>query len=177
MKHLYFSLLLILFLSGCSKRAEEPVYVIGVSQCSDDAWRTKMNQEMERELIFQPQMQLRIRQAMDNSELQCVQIDSFIREGVDLLIVSPNEAEEVKPAVTRAFEAGIPVVVADRRVSGDKWTAFIGGDNVAVGQLMGEWLCGLQEEFEEVNVLEICGLSGSMPAVGRHDGKMDRIRG
>ena len=176
MKHFGFSLLLILLLSACSQCAEKPVYVIGVSQCSDDAWRTKMNQEMERELIFHPQMQLHIRQAMDNSEMQCMQIDSFIREGVDLLIVSPNEAEEVKPAVTRAFEAGIPVVVADRRVSGDKWTAFIGGDNVAVGLLMGEWLCGLQDELEEVNVLEICGLPGSTPAVGRHAGMMERIR-
>ena len=146
MKHFGFSLLLILLLSACSQCAEKPVYVIGVSQCSDDAWRTKMNQEMERELIFHPQMQLHIRQAMDNREMQCMQIDSFIREGVDLLIVSPNEAEEVKPAVTRAFEAGIPVGVADRRVSGDKWTAFIGGDNVAVGLLMGEWLCGLRDE-------------------------------
>lgn len=154
-----------------------PTYVVGVSQCSDDAWRTKMNEELRRELIFHPELQLRIRQAGDNSEMQCLQIDSFIREGVDLIIVSPNEAEEVKPAVSRAYQMGIPVVVADRRVSGDEWTAFIGGDNLEVGHIIGNWLNGLLEsgELEEVRMLEICGLPGSTPAVWRHKGMMDVI--
>ena len=115
-------------------------YRIGVSQCSDDAWRTKMNEEMENELIFHPELQLFIRQANDNSQLQCMQIDSFIAEGVDLLIVCPNEAEEVKPAVSRAYDAGIPVIIADRQVTGEKYTAFIGGDNYAVGLYMADWL-------------------------------------
>lgn len=180
MRNLVFPLLLLVaLLSACSSREKKAAFVVGVSQCSDDAWRTKMNQEMNQEMVFHPDLELRIRQAQDNSVLQCQQIDSFIREGVDILIVSPNEAEEVKPAVTRAYEAGIPVVVADRRVSGDKWTAFIGGDNLEVGHLMGEWLIGLLEsgQLEEVRMLEIGGLPGSTPAVWRHKGMTDRIAG
>jgi ABC-type sugar transport system substrate-binding protein len=93
---------------------------------------------MERELLLHPDMVLSRRIAYGSNELQCAQIDSFIAERVDLLIVSPNQAEQVKPAVTRAYRAGIPVIVADRRVTGDEWTAFIGGDNYKVGQLMAE---------------------------------------
>ncbi|MBQ7191896.1 MAG: substrate-binding domain-containing protein [Paludibacteraceae bacterium] len=169
--YLLFSLFLI---TCCTSR--QPHYLIGVSQCLDDAWREKMNAEMERELLLHPEMSITHRIAYGSNELQCAQIDSFISERVDLLIVSPNEAEEVKPAVTRAYRAGIPVIVADRRVSGDDWTAFIGGDNYLVGQMMAEWLIDLQAEKEEpIQVLEVAGLSGSTPATLRHQGLIDRL--
>ena len=166
-------------LSGCSPRQEQ--YRIGVSQCLDDAWRQKMNYEMERELLLHPEMTLSRRIAYGSNELQCAQIDSFIRERVDLLIVSPNEAEQVKPAVTRAYRAGIPVIVADRRVTGDEWTAFIGGDNYKVGLLMAQWVreqCtkhNSQFKSSKFVVLEVAGLPGSTPATLRHKGMMDGI--
>ena len=164
-------------LIGCSSHRPSPQYRIGVSQCSDDAWRQRMNYELQRELIFHPELSLHIRQASDNSEIQCQQIDSFIAERVDLLIVSPNEAEEVKPAVSRAYDAGIPVIVADRQVSGEKWTAFIGGDNYSVGQLMAQWLLSIVPEGRPLRVLEIQGLPGSTPMVWRHKGMMDSLQG
>ena len=164
-------------LIGCSSHRPSPQSRIGVSQCSDDAWRQRMNYELQRELIFHPELSLHIRQASDNSDTQCQQIDSFIAERVDLLIVSPNEAEEVKPAVSRAYDAGIPVIVADRQVSGEKWTAFIGGDNYAVGQLMAQWLLSIVPEGRPLRVLEIQGLPGSTPMVWRHKGMMDSLQG
>lgn len=169
-----FYLLVLLGLISCGHKE----YTIGVSQCQDDAWRQKMNAEMQRELLYHPDMKLHVREAQANNDLQCAQIDSFIREGVDLLIVSPNEAEAVKPAVSRAFKAGIPVIVADRRVTGDEWTAFVGGDNVAVGRMMGQWV--LQKEAQAgrpLKIIEIVGLPGSTPAVLRHQGLMDVIGG
>ena len=169
--------LLLACLMGCSAPKPSPQYIIGVSQCSDDAWRMRMNKEMEQELIFHPELALHIRQAGDNSVVQCQQIDSFIAERVDLLIVCPNEAEEVKPAVSRAYDAGIPVIVADRQVSGEKWTAFIGGDNYAVGQLMAQWLLSIVPEGRPLRVLEIQGLPGSTPMVWRHKGMMDSLQG
>ena len=166
-----------LLLVGCNSR--NPQYKIGVSQCLDDAWRQKMNYEMERELLLYPEMVLSRRIAYGSNELQCAQIDSFIAEKVDLLIVSPNEAEAVKPAVTRAYRAGIPVIVADRRVTGDEWTAFIGGDNYKVGQLMAQWitsqLSSLGGRPGGVVVLEVAGLPGSTPATLRHKGMMDHL--
>ena len=138
-----------------------------------------MNYEMERELLLHPDMVLSRRIAYGNNEMQCAQIDSFIAEQVDLLIVSPNEAEAVKPAVTRAYRAGIPVIVADRRVTGDEWTAFIGGDNYKVGTLMAQWvtsqLSSLGRRPGGVVVLEVAGLPGSTPATLRHQGLMDGL--
>ena len=170
---------LCLLMTACHSRT--PQYLIGVSQCLDDAWRQKMNYEMERELLLHPDMSLSRRIAYGSNELQCAQIDSFICERVDLLIVSPNEAEQVQPAVTRAYRAGIPVIVADRRVPGDEWTAFIGGDNYKVGRLMAQWVIGKAKEYgvkakgKPFVVLEVAGLPGSTPATLRHKGMMEGL--
>ena len=140
-----------------------------------------MNYEMERELLLHPDMTLSRRIAYGSNELQCAQIDSFIKERVDLLIVSPNEAKQVQPAVTRAYRAGIPVIVADRRVPGDEWTAFIGGDNYKVGRLMAQWVIGKASDKgskakrKPFVVLEVAGLPGSTPATLRHKGMMEGI--
>ena len=125
-----------------------------------------MNYEMERELLLHPEMSLSRRIAYGSNELQCAQIDSFIKERVDLLIVSPNEAEQVQPAVTRAYRAGIPVIVADRRVPGDEWTAFIGGDNYKVGRLMAHWV--MEYRRRQLQSRPTDGALG--------DGKMEKTR-
>ena len=163
-----------MLLVACS---EPKRYNIGVSQCQNDKWHEKMNIEMSHEAAFLGHINLHIRSAQSSSRQQCMDIDSFISEGVDLLIVSPNEAEEVKPAVSRAYDAGIPVIVADRQVSGEKWTAFMGGDNYAVGQLMAQWLLSIVPEGRPLRVLEIQGLPGSTPMVWRHKGMMDSLQG
>lgn len=163
--------------STSCQREVEPRYVIGVSQCLDDLWRQKMNREMEYELVFHPNVTLQYRYADGDSHLQCMQIDSFISEGIDLLIVSPNEADEVEPAVTRAFRAGIPVVVADRKVKGEDWTAYVGGDNKKVGYLVANWLRQYAETKDgKLNVLEVIGLPGSTPAVLRHQAMLEGLR-
>ena len=166
---------LLLFLTGCSTR--QPQYRIGVSQCFDDAWRQKMNDEMDCEMLLHPDMSLSRRIAYGDNALQCAQIDSFIRERVDLLIVSPNDPEKVGPAVSRAYRADIPVIIADRRIAGDEWTAFIGGDNYAVGQLMAEWVTGkLKIKSDPFEVLEVQGMKESMPEQLRHQGFMDGLQ-
>lgn len=173
----FVSFFLTLTFVACQRDTRVCEYTIGVSQCCDDIWRQKMNRELDDELVFHPNLKLTYRQANDNSELQCQQIDSFIRERVDLLIVSPNEAVEVRPAVERAFDAGIPVLLADRRVPGTKWTAFVGGDNRQVGVQMANWL-KMQQALQgrPIRALEITGNMATTPAVLRHKGLTDALR-
>ena len=169
------SILLLFFLYlGTSCSHQVPKYKIAISQCSDDAWRRKMNEEMERELLFHPSLQLTLKQANANSALQCKQIDSLVMEDPDLLIVSPNEADEVEPAITRAYLKGIPVVIADRKVNGNYYTAFVGGDNYAVGKMVAQYIL---EHWDKKNctIYEIEGLPGSTPAVWRHKGLTDEL--
>ncbi len=162
-----------IFLAGCTREDSTVAYRIGVSQCSDDAWRTKLNEEMQRELLFHPEISLEVRSADNDNTHQAADIDYFINKHVDLLIVSPNEAAPLTPAVSKAYDAGIPVIVADRKVTGEKYTAFIGGDNRAVGELMAQYLMMMMPEGGKV--LEILGLPGSTPAELRHEGFIETL--
>lgn len=165
--HLSFFFILSVLLNSC-RYGDDEIFHVGVSQCSQDEWREKMNAEMQREAMLSHEITLEIRSANDDSRKQKEDIAYFIDKKVDLLIVSPNEAGEVTPAVDEAFDAGIPVVVVDRNVTGDKYTAFISADNVQIGYMQGQYVAGNLRPGEKV--IEIKGLTGSTPAMERHDG-------
>lgn len=159
-------------LSACGDGHGE-TYHVGVSQCSNDDWREKMNQEMLREAMLSHEIELEIRSADDDSRKQREDIRYFVKKKVDLLIVSPNEAGEVTPAVDEAFDAGIPVVVVDRDVTGDKYTAFISADNTQIGYMQGQYVAA--NLVGGGKLIEIKGLTGSTPAIERHEGFMKAI--
>lgn len=158
---------LCLILASCAG-PDEYKYRIGVSQCSSDAWRSKMNEEMYREAMLSHEIDLELRSAGDDNQIQCDDIRYFIKKKVDLLIVSPNEADAVTPAVEEAFDAGIPVIVVDRNVNGEKYTAFIGADNVQVGYIQSQYV--VSKLNPGMKILEIKGLTGSTPSIERHQG-------
>ena len=156
-----------LLLVGSCTRKEEQTYVIGFSQCTGgDTWRQTMHQEMERELLFHPQLQLQIKDAEGSNERQIQHIEEFVNEGVDLLIVSPNEAKPVTPAVERAFKQDIPVIVLDRHISSESYSTFIAGNNLEIGNMAGRYIAAMGPS----KVIEIWGLAGSTPAMERHSG-------
>lgn len=150
-------------------------YRIGVSQCSDDEWRHKMNNEMVREALFYEGVEVEIRTAKDNNRNQIEDIKYFIDKKVDLLIVAPNEAAAITPVVEKAYQQGIPVVVVDRKILSDKYTAFIGADNYEIGKDVGQYI--INRLNQKGQVLEITGLLGSTPAMERHKGLMDALAG
>lgn len=132
-KHLLFLILCLMgILTSCSQKHTR--YYIGVSQCSDDEWRHKMNHEIVREALFYDGVEVEIRTAKDNNRNQIEDINYFIDRKVDLLIVAPNEAAAVTPVVEKAYGLGIPVVVIDRKILSDRYTAFVGADNCEIGK-------------------------------------------
>ncbi|MGI6243460.1 MAG: substrate-binding domain-containing protein [Prevotella sp.] len=149
-------------------------YVIGVSQCSIDIWRDKLNRELKTSEYFNDSIEVRLASANDDSEKQIAQIDKFVDEGVDLLIVAPNQYNSITRAVNRAYDKGIPVILYDRKVNSDKYTAFIGGDNYNMGKTMGRFIA--QQLKGRGRVVEIRGLDGSSPAVERHRGFTDGLK-
>ena len=149
-------------------------YRIGVSQCSDDEWRHKMNNEIVREDLFYDGVEVEIRTAKDNNRNQIADIKYFIDKKVDLLIVAPNEAAAITPVVEKAYRQGIPVVVIDRKILSDKYTAFVGADNYEIGKDVGQYI--LNRLHGKGKVLEITGLEGSTPAMERHKGLTDVLK-
>ena len=159
---------LLVFITGCKE--DTPHYVIGMSQCSDDSWRHKMNDEILREAMFYDGVSVEIRSAHDDNKRQIEDIRYFIDKKVDLLIVAPNEAAPITPVVEEAFDKGIPVIMVDRKILSDKYTAFMGADNYEIGREVGNYLAA--KLGGKGNIVELTGLSGSTPAMERHQGFM-----
>lgn len=160
---LLFFLLPLLLSCGSEKKR----YVVGVSQCSEDVWREKLNEELRIAALYYNDVDLRISSANDDVQMQTEQINKFVDEGVDLLIVAPGQVS-ISPAIDRAYEKGIPVIIFDRRTRSDKYTAYIGADNKEIGSSMGEYLAGALTEGGRI--LELSGLSTSSPAIERNNG-------
>ena len=157
--------LLALLLSACSTKKS---YFIGVSQCSEDSWRTKMNSEIRRESYLYDNVRVEFASAKDDNRVQIAQIEHFIEQGADLIIVSPNEAKALTPVINKAFDRGVRVVLVDRKSASDKYTAFIGADNVAIGRAVGRFVG--EHLGGKGRVMELQGLRGSSPAMERDSG-------
>jgi len=155
-----------LFFPACNK--QEKTYKIAVSQCSQDIWRDKLNTELKMGTFFQDGIELHFASADDSDKKQIEQIRQFISDGIDLLIVAPNQANTVSSAIDEVFDHGIPVILFDRKTNTEKFTAIIGADNHEMGRQMGEYIANRLKGHGRV--LEIKGLRGSSPAIERHEG-------
>ena len=163
----------ILLVVSC-RQQQHRKFVIGVSQCSEDIWRDKLNDELKTGEYLNDSIIVKLASSNDDNVLQNKQVNQFVDEGVDLLVVSPNQLSAISKAVERAYDKGIPVVLYDRKANTDKYTAFIGCDNYAIGKAMGNFI--VQQLHGKGRVVEIRGLEGSSPAMERHRGFVDVIK-
>ncbi|MBL4560675.1 MAG: substrate-binding domain-containing protein [Labilibaculum sp.] len=144
-------------------------FKIGFSQCTSvDSWRKAMQTEMQNELILFQNMELIITDADDNNETQIKDIRELVKSGIDLLIVSPNESAPITQIVEEVFRQGIPVIVLDRKIESENYTAQISADNYLIGKEAGRYAAKLLNG--KGNIVEIWGLKGSSPAIERHKG-------
>ncbi|MVN76026.1 substrate-binding domain-containing protein [Hymenobacter sp. HMF4947] len=163
------ALALLAGLAGCAPEPQEPVYRIGFSQCTTgDAWRRAMLAGMEKELSLHPNVQFQMLDAHSDTDLQQRHVQEFIRQRVDLLIISPNQSGPLTTLAESAYNQGIPVIILDRRTSSRLYTAYVGGNNLEVGRTAGRYAAQLLRGHG--HVLEILGRPGSSPAIDRHQG-------
>lgn len=173
MKQWLYILIFTLLFSACSDNNVKK-YVIGVSQCSEDIWRDKLNNELVMSTYQHDNVTLKFASANDNDRLQKQQIEQFIKEGVNLLIVSPNQIHTISSVIDKAYDAGIPVILFDRKTDSKKYTAFIGADNYEAGYEIGNFIG--QQLDGKGNIAEICGLQASSPAIERNRGFIDALK-
>jgi signal transduction histidine kinase/DNA-binding response OmpR family regulator len=168
-KFVFLTLPFLALLLTCTTPPSTHQYTIGFSQCTGgDAWRRQMIVDMRGELAFHPEIRLEYKDAENSNERQISDIQYFIENKVDLLIVSPNEADPITPVVEKAFQNGIPVIIVDRKTSSSMYTAYIGANNYEIGKLAGSYIAELLEG--KGSILEVWGLRGSSPAIDRHRG-------
>lgn len=148
--------------------------LIGFSQANlGEPWRVAMNAEIAEAAKGHAELEFVYADAQQDNAKQVADVENFLRQKVDLLIISPNEAKPLTPIVKRAFEQQIPVIVLDREIEGDTYTTFIGADNRAIGRAAGEYVGRVLNGTG--NVVEIKGLPGSTPARDRSEGFREAI--
>ncbi|TYP77317.1 hybrid sensor histidine kinase/response regulator transcription factor [Aquimarina intermedia] len=153
-------------LFSCSNQKENSKFKIGFSQTGfEDDWRKAMNQSMEIQAGFYPEIKLIILDGEDDIDNQIGDIKKLIDSRVDALIVSPVKSKPITPIVEKAFKMGIPVLVVDRKIDGQNYTAYLGGDNYRVGANAANYLASISQSKKRI--IEIKGLSGSSPALER----------
>ena len=158
----------------CSCANDKKTYTIGESQCSDDEWRDKLNSEMRMMDYINDSINVIIKKSNNDSKTQEAQIDSLLDKNIDLLVVSPNQTDEITPAVEKAYNRGIPVILYDRTIKSDKYTTFIGSNNYKIGHDLGKYVA--DRLGGKGTVAEIRGLEGSSPSNERHRGFTDAIK-
>ncbi|WP_461127644.1 substrate-binding domain-containing protein [Spirosoma aerophilum] len=169
-----FCLLVFLLFISCTQK-EKPKYTIGFSQClMSDNWRKDMYQGMKRELSFYPDISMEMKVANGDSKKQNEQIQEFVTQKVDLLIVSPNEKDANTSSINQAYLSGIPVIILDRRISSTKYTAFVGAENYLVGQNAGIYANTLLKGHG--TVLEISAAPNTSPSIDRHLGFVQALK-
>jgi ribose transport system substrate-binding protein len=169
------SLFVLVIVVGCGDSgtsAPEPAgagYTIGVSQCnSDEPWRRQMNADLKAAAEKHANLTLIFKDAENDSAKQAAHVEEFIAAKVDLLIISPKEAQPLTAPVAKAYQAKIPVIVLDRAVIGDQYTCFIGADNKQIGRSAAEWL--VKKLGGKGKIVELMGLMTSTPGQERGDG-------
>lgn len=155
-----------LCLASCAGEKAHKRFVVGVSQCSEDTWRDKLNEELRIAATYYD-VDLQIKSANDDVRLQTEQINRFVEQGVDLLVVAPGQVS-ISPAIDKAYVKGIPVIIFDRRTRSNKYTAYIGANNHEIGASMAEFMANANTAGTKV--VELCGLSSSSPAIERDAG-------
>lgn len=146
---------------------------IGVSQCSNDDWRSEMNDEVYREMLFHEDAEVEIRSADDSNEKQIADIRYFIDNGFDLIIAAPNESEPITPIIKEAYDKGIPVITYDRDISGNYYTSHLEVDNTGLGKSAASYAMNIISPGSKI--VEIQGIEGMSPTQKRHKGFMDEI--
>ena len=151
-------------------------YVIGMSQCNlGEPWRVAMNDQIAMAAEKHPEFEVIFADAAQANSKQIADIENFVQMGVDLIITSPNEATPLTNAVSAAYDAGIPVILLDRKIDGDKYTQFIGADNVDMGRIAGEYIADTLLP-DGGKVCEIKGLEGTSGGIDRDNGFREGIK-
>src|ERR1700752_3272518 len=139
----YTVLYLLLVGVGCSgpKRASKKQYFVAFSQANNaEPYRAAQNALMTKLFAQAPDVKLVIADAQQDNSKQVAQVETFIRQKPDLLIVAPNERAALTAVMGQAMEAKIPVICLERDILQPNYTTYVHSDNVAIGRMAGQFI-------------------------------------
>ena len=151
-------------------KPEEKPLIVGVSLAKAQA---HLRNDLEAAAAKHPKLRLVIREATDVNS-QFINLNEFNAGGAGVIIVSPIDSQAISEPVAKLYEAGMPVIVLDKPVIGDKFTCYIAPDWEQIGAAAGIWLA---EKLQgKGKIVEIKGPVDSIPADQLHDAFREQLR-
>lgn len=149
--------------------SEPAEYLIGMSQANlIEPWRVTMNLEFAQAAAAHDCLRVIYTDAAQDTQRQISDVNMLMGYGIDLLVISPNDSEALRPVLAQVYQE-IPVIVLDRAVSGEDYTLFIGPNNDRIGYLAGLQVIQMLGEAGG-RVVEILGTEDSPPVAARSEG-------
>jgi signal transduction histidine kinase/DNA-binding response OmpR family regulator len=165
LKNILMLFLASLILVSCKQKQGDKIKV-GFSQAmTTDDWRKQMNISIKVEASLRPEVDLTIKDADNNVQNQIEDIEKFIADKVDVIIVSPIQSKPLTAVVEKSIKAGIPVLVVDRKIDGENYSAYLGADNIEIGRIAARYI--ISNSKGSGKIIEITGANGSSPAYER----------
>jgi ribose transport system substrate-binding protein len=172
-------LTLLVAVAGCGTKPEAR-RLVAFSQCNNaEPYRAAQNKQMKELFSLTPDVKLVIADAQQDNSKQIAQIETFIRQKPELLIVAPNERAPMTEVMGRAMAAGIPTICLERDITQPNYTTFIGSDNRAIGKSVGAMIGAeiiRRKGKPEGKVVELRGLLGVEAEMERYEGAHDALR-
>ena len=138
---------------------------------ADHGWLGAINSGAIAEAAKYPDIELVVAEGTNDANLQISQVESFINDGVDAIVLLPTDGAALTEVAIKAMEAGIPVINVDREFSSpDAARTTILGDNYGMGVSAGTYICSEVGDNPDAIVAEIAGID-SLPLT------QDRSRG
>lgn len=178
LKTTFLYLLLIFFLgffSSCSNNKNPEKMRIGFSQgLGNHPWRDAMNHAMQIQASLHNDVDLTVMKADKSVKKQISDIQTMIDQKKDIIMISPIDSQSLVPIIEKAFAKGIPVILLDRKIASEKYTTYIGGDNIEIGRSAAKFI--ISDSKANTEILEIQGDDNSSPSVERSKGFHEVIK-
>lgn len=160
---------------GCSSPAKMGKrFFVAFSQCNNaEPYRAAQNTLMTQLFAQAGDVNLVIADAQQDNSRQVAQIETFIRQRPDLLIVAPNERAALTAIMGQAMDTKIPVICLERDIIEPHYTSYVHSDNVAIGRMAGEYIVDyLTKRYGQArgNIVEMRGLLGVEGEINRYAG-------
>ena len=153
-----------LFSAACGSGNGKKQLLVAFSQANNaEPYRAMQNALMQKLWAQYPDVKLVISDAQQDNSKQVAQVETFIRQKPDLLIVAPNERAALTAVMGQAMEAGIPVICLERDILQPNYTTYVHSDNVAIGRMAGQFIVDyLTKKYGEPkgNIVAMRGLLG-----------------
>ena len=151
--------------------------VIGFSgPAADHGWLAAINSSAIAEAKKYSDVELKTAEGTNDANQQISQVETFINDKVDAIVLLPTDGAALTDVATKAMEAGIPVINVDREFDDPNAARVtVLGDNYGMGVSAGQYVCEQADGNKDAVVAEIAGIDSLPLTQDRSQGFEDAL--